>query len=65
MKSGMEVSGLEETHAAPLAEVAKQVEFLVCEETAIVIVEDFQIFDELTFAFVKRHRADFNDLLSM
>jgi hypothetical protein len=42
----MEVTGLEESHASALAEVAKQVEFLVGEEVSGVVVERFEIFNK-------------------
>src|SRR6516225_4609097 len=59
----MEIAGLEETHAAALAEVAKQIQLLVCEEAAIFIVECFQILYEIPLAFVERHRAHLDDVL--
>ena len=43
---GVEVACLEEAHAASLAEIAEQVEFLVGEETAGVVVERLEILDE-------------------
>ncbi len=48
----MKVAGLEETDTASLAQVAEQIEFLFREEAAIVVVECFEILDELAFALV-------------
>src|SRR6266851_6322526 len=59
----VEVAGLEEAYTTALAEVAKQIELLVIEEAAGVIVECLEVLHEVPLALVERHRADLDDLL--
>ena len=59
---GMKVAGLEEADAAALAQVAQQVELLVCEEAPVACREMlFRSSTKSPFAFVQRHRADLDD----
>jgi hypothetical protein len=59
---GVEVAGLEEAHAAALAEVAQQVELSGPEEGGLPVVEGLEVFDKQAFALVQRRRADLDDL---
>src|SRR5262249_6336828 len=52
------VSGLEETDAPALAEVAEQIQLLVHEEFAIAVVKRPQIVDQAPFALVEGHWGD-------
>lgn len=51
-KVGVEITRFEEADAPPFAQVAKQVKFLASKESAIVLMEGFEVFHELTFASV-------------
>ena len=57
----VEIARLEEPDA-PLAHIAKQVEFPILEEILVPIVELSQIEDEVPLAVVQRDGANFNQL---
>ena len=58
----MEVAGLEEAHAAALAQVAQQVELPGLEEVGVPVVERLEVLDKLALALVQRRRADLDDV---